>query len=113
MPPQIRNLLATFAVTLGAFLAIAGSAPASVLSFSGAERPLAEEWANYSCQNASRVHQVDSPVAQGRRAYQLEVKDGDYVWGERCEIGMGNPSRNGFPIFHGGDERWISFQVYV
>jgi hypothetical protein len=26
---------------------------------------------------------------------------------------MGNPSRSGFPLFHEGDERWISFQVYL
>ena len=113
MPSHIRHPLATFLVTLGALLAFASSASAGVLSFSGAERPLAQDWANYSCQSASRVQQVDSPVAQGRRSYQLEVKDGDNSWGERCEIGMGNPSRSGFPLFHTGDERWISFQVYL
>jgi hypothetical protein len=112
MPPIVRHLLAPF-VTLAALLAFAGSASAGVLSFSGAERPLTEDWANYSCQSSSRVQQVDSPVAQGRRAYQLEVRDGDDVWGERCEIGMGNPSRSGFPLFHEGDERWIAFQVYL
>src|SRR4051794_7170920 len=113
MPPHLRHLSATFALALVALLAIAGSASGLVLSFSGAERPLSQDWANYSCQNASRVQEVEAPVAQGRRAYQLGVKDGDNVWGERCEMGMGNPSRNGFPPFHEGDERWISFRVYL
>jgi polysaccharide lyase-like protein len=113
MSLRIRHLLATLLVVLGAGLAFAGSAFAGVLSFSGAERPLAQDWASYSCQDASRVQQVESPAAQGKHAYQLEVKDGDNSWGERCEIGMGNPSKTGFPLFHEGDERWISFQVYL
>src|SRR4051794_15485644 len=110
--PHIRRLL-TLLVGLGAGLAFSGSASAGVLSFSGAERPLARDWASYSCQNASRVQKVRSPVAQGRRAYRLEVRDGDDSFGERCEIGMGNPGRTGFPLFHAGDERWISFQMYL
>jgi hypothetical protein len=109
----MRHLIAPLLIALGATLVLSSPASAKVLSFSGAERPLAKDWANYSCQNASRVRRVGSPVAQGRRAYRLEVKDGDFSWGERCEIGMGNPGRSGFPLFHNGDERWISFQVYL
>jgi hypothetical protein len=78
-----------------------------------AERPLTQEWANYSCADASRVKQVESPAVQGRRAYEIEVRDGDNSYGERCEIGMANPGRAGFPVFREGDERWISFQVYL
>jgi len=78
-----------------------------------AERPWNQEWANYSCQDGSRVQEVTAPAAQGQRAYRIEVRDGDDSWGERCELGMGNPTRNGFPLFDEGQERWISFQVYL
>ena len=113
MTLRIRNLLPTLLVAVAASLAFATSASAEVLSFSGAERPLAKDWASYSCEDASRVQQVESPAAQGKHAYQLEVQDGDYAFGERCEIGMGNPWKSGFPLFYEGDERWISFQVYL
>jgi hypothetical protein len=94
-------------------LANASAAFASIQWASDAERAWNQEWANYSCQDASRVKQVSSPVAQGQKAYEIEVRDGDDSFGERCELGQGNPTRNGFPLFHAGDERWISFQVYL
>jgi hypothetical protein len=113
MPPQTRHPLATFLIALALVLGFASTASARVLSFSGAERPFSEDWASSSCANASRVKQVTTPVAQGRRAYDVTLKDGDFSFGERCEIGMGNFWRPGFPLFHEGDERWISFQVYL
>ncbi|MEA2423556.1 MAG: hypothetical protein QOF55_2655 [Thermoleophilaceae bacterium] len=113
MTLRIRRICIAVLAALAAFAFTAATASAGILSFSGAERPLAQDWANYSCQDGSRVQQVDSPVAQGKHAYQLEIRDGDYSWGERCEIGMGNPAKSGFPLFHAGDERWISFQVYL
>ena len=91
----------------------AAPAAASVEWSANAERPWNQEWANYSCQDGTRVQEVTSPVAQGQRAYSIELRDGDNSYGERCELGMGNPTRNGFPLFHEGDERWISFQVYL
>jgi hypothetical protein len=108
-----RHLVLALLVALTAALVQASSAFAALESFSGAERPLGQDWASYSCADPSRVQQVDSPVAQGKHAWQLEVRDGDNSWGERCEIGMGNPSKSGFPLFNEGDERWISFQVYL
>jgi hypothetical protein len=110
---RLRHLLAAMLVVLGTALVQATAASASIQAVADAERPLNQEWANYSCQDASRVSEIESPAAQGRRAYELEVRDGDNSFGERCEIGMGNPGRSGFPLFQEGDERWISFQVYL
>jgi hypothetical protein len=90
-----------------------GTAFARTLQTADAERPISQDWASTSCAADNRVKQVTSPAAQGKRAYDVSLKDGDYSYGERCEIGMGNPGRPGFPLFHEGDERWISFQVYI
>jgi hypothetical protein len=110
---QSRNLLIAVLAMALMTLAHASAALASVQWTSDAERAWNLEWANYSCQDATRVTQVGSPVAQGRKAYEIELRDGDDSFGERCELGQGNPTRNGFPLFHNGDERWISFQVYL
>src|SRR4051812_10243765 len=104
--------LALLAVLVGVAVTAAPSF-ASVLSFSGAQRPVPQDWASTSWPTPSRGQEGEAPVAQGNRAYRLEVQDGDNSWGERCEIGMGNPNRSPFPLFHEGDERWISFQVYL
>jgi hypothetical protein len=100
-------------VVLGGTLAMASTAFAGVLQVSDAERSWNQEWASWSCANESRVQEVSSPVAQGHSAYKLTVQDGDDAYGERCELGQGNPGRSGFPLFNEGDERWISFQVYL
>jgi hypothetical protein len=102
-------VLSLLAVTLF----VASGASAAVLQSSNAERPWDQEWASESCADSSRVQEVSSPVAQGNQAYKLTVQDGDNSYGERCELGQGNPGRTGFPLFHDGDERWISFQVYL
>src|SRR3954453_7814028 len=73
-------------------------AAASVEWSANAERPWNQEWANYSCQDGTRVQEVTSPVAEGQHAYRIELRDGDNSYGERCELGMGNPTRNGFPL---------------
>lgn len=110
---RLRHLLAAILAVLGVALVQATTAFGSIEVSADAERPLNQEWANYSCQDGTRVKQVESPAAQGKRAYELEIRDGDNSYGERCEIGMGNPGRAGFPLFREGDERWISFQVYL
>ncbi|MEA2420914.1 MAG: hypothetical protein QOF55_13 [Thermoleophilaceae bacterium] len=110
---RASKLLLALLLTLAAVAAGAGGASAKVLQTADAEHTLNQDWASTSCADASRVKQVTSPVAQGKRAYSVSLKDGDYSWGERCEIGMGNPGRPGFPLFHEGDDRWISFQVYL
>jgi hypothetical protein len=89
------------------------SASAGIIQTSDAEHPWNQEWASWSCADASHVQEVSSPAIQGRKAYELTVHDGDNAYGERCELGNGNPGRSGFPLFQNGDERWISFSVYL
>src|SRR3954451_7736031 len=109
-----NRLLATIVLALVAVAAFAtAAASARTLAVADAEHALGKEWANYSCADRSRVKRVSSPAAQGKRAYDVAVHDGDNSYGERCEIGMGNPGKPGFPLFQEGDERWISFQVYL
>lgn len=91
--------------------AVPATASASVEWSADAERPWDQEWANYSCESGDRISRVSSPRAQGDRAYRIEVRDGDWSWGERCELGQANPTRNGFPLHYEGQERWISYQV--
>jgi hypothetical protein len=110
----MKRILLTLLVAITAAASLtSGTAFASVIQTADAERPISQDWASTSCASDSRVKQVTSPVAQGKRAYDVSLKDGDYSFGERCEIGMGNYWRPGFPLFHEGDERWISFQVYI
>src|SRR4051812_6436031 len=107
-----RKLLLTVALTLLATAGLAtAAAQARTLAVADAEHALGKEWANYSCADRSRVKRVASPSTQGKRAYDIALRDGDDSYGERCEIGMGNPGRPGFPLFEEGDDRWISFQV--
>jgi hypothetical protein len=78
--------------------------------------PNTNEWVSYSCQDRSRFSQVTSPVAQGQRAYRIEVHDGDDSYGERCELDNGNTSENRLDqkiLFHRGQEVWIAFQTYL
>lgn len=110
---RLQNLLTATLAILISSLAMASSASARVLQASTAERPWNEEWASWSCQNSSRFAEVASPSIQGRKAYKLTVQDGDDSWGERCELGQGNPDRNGFPLFRNGDDVWISYSVYL
>jgi hypothetical protein len=108
----LRLCLAVVAVALFA-LAQISSAHASVVWRADAERPLLQEWANSSCADASRIKQVASPSTQGSAAYRVDLHDGDRSFGERCELGMGSPTRAGFPVFKQGDESWIGYQVYL
>jgi hypothetical protein len=74
------------------------------------------EWVGYSCADRSRFTQVTSPVAQGERAYRIEVRDGDDSYGERCELENGNTSSSRLHerlLFHRGQEVWIAFQTYL
>ncbi|MEA2459175.1 MAG: hypothetical protein QOC95_2147 [Thermoleophilaceae bacterium] len=109
MPRSFRLLV------LAAFLLLlpAQTAAASVVWTAAAERPLLEEWANFSCADSSRINRVESPSAQGRYAYRVDLHDGDDSFGERCEMAMGSPTRAGFPVFAPGDENWIAYQVYL
>jgi hypothetical protein len=74
------------------------------------------EWVSYSCEDRSRFSQVTSPVAQGDRAYRIEVRDGDDSYGERCELDNGNTSSSRLHediLFHRGQEVWIASQTYL
>jgi hypothetical protein len=78
--------------------------------------PNNNEWVSYSCADRSRFSQVTSPVAQGERAYRIEVRDGDDSYGERCELDNGNTSAGRLHeriLFHRGQEVWIAFQTYL
>jgi Polysaccharide lyase len=110
--PLHKLLLAT-ALALAAFLLAASTASARLLWTANAERPEIQEWSNHSCQNGDRVNRVTSPAAQGSRSYRIDVRDGDDAYGERCELGQANPHRDGFPLFHQGEERWIGWQMYL
>jgi polysaccharide lyase-like protein/predicted xylan-binding protein with Ca-dependent carbohydrate-binding module len=82
----------------------------------GRRWPDNNEWVGYSCQDRSRFSQVTSPVAQGDRAYRIEVRDGDDSYGERCELENGNTSESRLHenlLFHRGQEAWIAFQTYL
>jgi hypothetical protein len=110
-----RGMAAALRTVVLASLLLLAAAPAraDVLWRADAERPLLQEWANFSCADASRVRQVSDPVAQGGSAYRVDLHEGDDSFGERCELGMSSPTKPGFPVFKEGDERWIAYQVYV
>jgi hypothetical protein len=109
----LRRIFLVLLVALASCAATAGTAAAKVTWTADGEQAQSKEWASSSCASDSRVKRVSSPVAQGSHAYQLEVRDGDDSWGERCELGMGNPGGPQFPVMNSGDERWFSFQVYL
>src|SRR5919199_5906471 len=102
MPRSTRHMFATLATVVAATLLSAVPASAGVLQTATAERPWNQEWASWSCADSSRFAEVTSPVAHGQKAYKLTVQDGDNSWGERCELGAGNPARSPFPLFHEG-----------
>ncbi len=109
---QARLLVAVLGVS-ALVTATAAVAEAQPVLAAGAERPWSSDWASFSCESPDRIRAIRSPVARGARAYSFEVRDGDDSFGERCELGQGNPTRAGFPLFQEGDERWISWSVYL
>jgi len=122
--PRTRTALLTTALALGA----AAPAQAEVVWTADATRPIHEEWASYATRDrcsvatepsrtSSRIRQVDAPPGSPtRRAYRVELRDGDVCFGnERAELGQANP-HNDLPDgvdreFREGQERWISFWV--
>lgn len=99
----------------------------AVLWQADAERPLNQEWAEYSTathcavtsdrvRSDSEAFRESSVVAQGSYAYEFIASgDDDKCYGgERAELGQGLPERSNFSEtrrFNQGDDRWISFQV--
>jgi Polysaccharide lyase len=104
-----------------------GSTPpptGDVVWTAGGEKPIDQEWASLSTDvNCgvrtylgivdSRITRVSSPVNTGSFAYSSTVVDGDSCYGERAEVGQGNPTRQDMlnRVFKSGEERWISFDV--
>lgn len=115
--PSLAALLMCAAMAGGGQITVARAAsdppPASIDWKADAERPWQEEWSTFSCEGDRRFARVSAPVAQGAWAYGFELKDGDDSYGERCELTQGNPTRPGFPVFEEGEERWISWQIYL
>lgn len=120
-----KSASAVVAVTLPALNANAGG---SVVWSADAERPLDQEWAEYStathCAVTSnevasdpQAFRESAVVAQGSYAYEFVADRGDAgkcYGGERTEIGQGLPERIYFSEsrrFNQGDNRWISFQI--
>jgi Polysaccharide lyase len=96
-----------------------------VLWKADAEDVLENEWAsvstNFHCAQATypgisdpRVTHSDN-AAQGSKAWRLQLVDGDSCYGERAEMGMGNATRSDMldRLFREGEERWISWQMYL
>jgi hypothetical protein len=101
-----------------------GSAGGKVLWRADGEHAFDQEWASVSTHNHcalplsagtfdGRFARVSAPVAQGAGAYRSRVVDGDECYGERSEVGQGNPTRSSFSdrLFREGEERWISWQM--
>lgn len=100
---------------------------ASMVWKADGERPLNQQWAEYStathCAVTSDQVRSDpeafresSVVAQGSYAYEFVVRRSDAggCYGERTEIGQGLPERANFSDarrFDQGNDRWFSFQV--
>ena len=124
MPPVLRRL-AVLAV-VGTMLAVpalgVGSGADDVRFRADATKRGGwwAEWADLTCVSESRVRQVKRPVALGKRAYRIRVREGDERYGERCELAMANTKpaaidRVGGPrvLFHNGTETWIAQQIML
>jgi hypothetical protein len=117
----LRHLtVLSVAALLAATPAFAASGDVQFRADAGKRGGWASEWADLSCASDSRVTRVKRPVAQGRLAYRLRVRDGDESYGERCEIGMANTSSSNIDrvggsrvLFHNGTESWIAQQIML
>ena len=97
------------------------SGPGPVRFHAGGRKPgWAREWADISCASADRVAAVRNPVAQGRRAYRVMLKEGDDSYGERCELEMANTDAKNIDrvggsrvLFQNGTESWIAQQIML
>jgi hypothetical protein len=107
-----------------AALAAPAAAQASVTWKADAGQPLASEWASLSTQTecavvtktgqtSQRVSQVSdsSSPSPTRKEYRTKVVNGDNCYGERSELGQGNPVKDPARLFQNGQDRWISFAV--
>jgi hypothetical protein len=99
------------------------TAAGSVIWSASGDAPVSSEWAEITDQSYplgtttltatvpdSRITLV--PGVKGN-AYHIEVHDGDNAYGERAELGQGNPTRSDMldRLFSEGQERWIAWQT--
>lgn len=119
--------------------------PAGVSIWRGdGTQPINEQWAEISTTNQpggacatnssrlvlpdNRIQIITSDVPPGlTHAYEITVQDGDNAYGERAELGQGNPTRSDWDgsaddgtskptslnphLFYEGDEYWIGVQI--
>ena len=116
---RVGNEAKSLAATVGERVA-RQSLPADVRFQADAKKSVSAEWADLSCASASRVKQVKSPAAKGRRAYRIRLQEGDDSYGERCELGMANTSSSAIDrvggsrvLFQNGTESWIAQQIML
>jgi hypothetical protein len=74
--------------------------------------PILEDWASMQAE-PGRITTIPDTSVPGGFAYADEIRNGDNPggYGERSELGQGNPLRFGFEnrLFHKGQDRWIAF----
>jgi hypothetical protein len=122
--------VAVLVVGAVAYTDLSEQPPGRILWRADAELLPAQEWASLRAQpsghaacsdsspafyDTARVRRSTSVVAQGRYSYAITLAHGDRCYGERAELGQGNPGRPGFEsrLFQPGDDRYIAFQVYL
>jgi len=117
---RVGNEAKSLAATVGERVA-RQSLPAQVRFRADARKPRwSAEWADVSCASASRVKQVKSPAAHGKRAYRIRLQEGDDSYGERCELEMANTNSSNIDrvggsrvLFHNGTDSWIAQQIML
>jgi hypothetical protein len=122
--------VATLVIGAVAYTDLSEQPTGRVLWRADAESPAVQEWASLraqpegrgTCSDSSpayyptaRIARSSTVVAQGRYSYAITLAHGDRCYGERAELAQGNPDRAGFEnrLFQPGDDRYISFQVYL
>lgn len=112
-----RALLALIAFAL--LLTVAGCTIGDERWRAAADNPTFDEWADYSCQDATRFSQTTGPPAPlfPPKEYRIELRDGDDSFGERCELTLGNTGNTSYhgpaSIFHTNDQLLVHFAVYI
>jgi hypothetical protein len=75
-------------------------------------KPILEDWANIMAEPGRITTTPDAAMPYGF-AYSDEIRNGDNPagYGERAEVGEGNPTRFGLEdrLFEAGQNRWIAF----
>lgn len=116
----VIDLLRSVGINIGPGAPVGGGA---IVWKADAEKTMAEEWASSSTipayvsppnPDATRLAK-SSFRNQGTQSYRFELRNGDFSEGNRAELGQALPTGPAYAdrVFLEGQERWISFQVYV